>query len=380
MSTSSNQPSAATTALTREQKQMLYRDGYIVLKNAVSEEQADAARTRINEAKQGEYVGGDKDILDLINASSITPILNEAMGEFDPPIACQVGVLPVTKPGDRFTNLGYQDKDLPYYGAGTHMDGSITIAAPQEVQEGTPEEIYARHFASGPKGDLGRSPEVMGHNMVPMFEDPEMTLGLGSFTAFVFICLNDQTVEGRGQTAVLRGAHHAMEKFFRMQYETNGRLGPEGPEWPRLNYDCPNRCGMVYVPQSVQDQFIDETSESTPDGKKWPRPTQVLMDKGDACITLYHIPHSGTRNEDGTESRKNMIFRIRNKKRQPKVMVNGISDHPDRGQRGEWLEFEEGNDPWERSKYAMCNMWNEWEGMQAVVAEQQAIEREASSR
>ncbi len=380
MSTSSNQPSAATTALTREQKQMLYRDGYIVLKNAVSEEQADAARTRINEAKQGEYVGGDKDILDLINASSITPILNEAMGEFDPPIACQVGVLPVTKPGDRFTNLGYQDKDLPYYGAGTHMDGSITIAAPQEVQEGTPEEIYARHFASGPKGDLGRSPEVMGHNMVPMFEDPEMTLGLGSFTAFVFICLNDQTVEGRGQTAVLRGAHHAMEKFFRMQYETNGRLGPEGPEWPRLNYDCPNRCGMVYVPQSVQDQFIDETSESTPDGKKWPRPTQVLMDKGDACITLYHIPHSGTRNEDGTESRKNMIFRIRNKKRQPKVMVNGISDHPDRGQRGEWLEFEEGNDPWERSKLAMCNMWDEWEGMQAVVAEQQAIEREASSR
>jgi len=380
MSTSSHPSGAAATSLSPEQKRMLYRDGYIVLKHAVSEEQADAACTRINEAKQGEYVGSDKAILDLINASSITPILNEAMGKFDPPIACQVGILPVTKPGDRFTNLGYQDKDLPYYGAGTHMDGSITIAAPQEVQEGTPEEIYARHFASGPKGDLGRSPEVMGHNMVPMFEDPEMTLGLGSFTAFVFICLNDQTVEGRGQTAVLRGAHHAMEKFFRMQYETNGRLGPEGPEWPRLNYDCPNRCGMVYVPQSVQDQFIDETSDSTPDGKKWPRPTQVLMDKGDACITLYHIPHSGTRNEHGTESRKNMIFRIRNKKRQPNVMVNGISDHPDRGQRGEWLEFESGNNPWERSKYAMCNMWDEWEGMQEVVAEQRAMEREDSSR
>ena len=357
---------------------MLYHDGYIVLKNAVSEEQADAALTRISEAKKGEHIGGEKVILDLINASSITPILNEVMGEFDPPIACQVGVIPVTKPGDRFTNLGYRDKDLPYYGAGTHMDGSITIAAPQEVQEGTPEEIYARHFASGPKGDLGRSPEVMGHNMVPMFEDPAMTLGLGSFTAFAFICLNDQTVEGRGQTAVLRGAHHAMEKFFRMQYETNGHLGPEGPEWPRLNYDCPNRCGMIYVPQSVQDQFIDETSESTPDGKKWPRPTQVLMDKGDACITLYHIPHSGTRNEHGTEPRKNMIFRIRNKNRQPNVMVNGISDHPDRGQRGEWLEFEEGNDPWERSKYAMCNMWDEWQGMQEVVAEQRALEEDAS--
>ena len=378
MSKSSSQPRAATTVLTLEQKRMLYHDGYIVLKNAVSEEQADAALTRISEAKKGEHIGGEKVILDLINASSITPILNEVMGEFDPPIACQVGVIPVTKPGDRFTNLGYRDKDLPYYGAGTHMDGSITIAAPQAVQEGTPEEIYARHFATGPKGDLGRSPEVMGHNMVPMFEDPAMTLGLGSFTAFAFICLNDQTGEGRGQTAVLRGAHHAMEKFFRMQYETNGHLGPEGPEWPRLNYDCPNRCGMIYVPQSVQDQFIDETSESTPDGKKWPRPTQVLMDKGDACITLYHIPHSGTRNEHGTEPRKNMIFRIRNKNRQPNVMVNGISDHPDRGQRGEWLEFEEGNDPWERSKYAMCNMWDEWQGMQEVVAEQRALEEDAS--
>ena len=31
---------------------------------------------------------------------------------------------------------------------------------------------------------------------------------------------------------------------------------------------------------------------------------------------------------------------------------------------GEWLEFEEGNDPWERSKRAMCNMWDEWEGME----------------
>ena len=43
----------------------------------------------------------------------------------------------------------------------------------------------------------------MGHNMVPLFEDPDMTLGLGSFTAFVIIPLNDQTREGCGQTAVL---------------------------------------------------------------------------------------------------------------------------------------------------------------------------------
>jgi hypothetical protein len=180
--------------------------------------------------------------------------------------------------------------------------------------------------------------------------------------------------EGRGQTALLRGAHHAAEKFFRWQYETNGKLGPEGPGWPRLNHEAPNRCGLVYLPEAVRDQFLDETSESTPDGKKWPRPTQILMDAGDACITMYHIPHSGTRNELGTESRKNMIFRIRNKKRQPDNVHNGITDHPDRGTAGAWLEYEEGNNPWERSKYAMCNMWDEWEGMREVVAEEKLKE------
>jgi hypothetical protein len=80
------------------------------------------------------------------------------------------------------------------------------------------------------------------------------------------------------------------------------------------------------------------------------------MDAGDACITMYHIPHSGTRNELGTESRKNMIFRIRNKHRQPDKVVTGVSDHPDRGMFGEWLEYEQDNDPWQRSKHALTHM------------------------
>lgn len=96
---------------------------------------------------------------DLVNASSITPILNEVMGEFDPPSTCQVGILKRTAPGDHFNNLGYRDRDMPHYGATIHMDGNITVAAPQEVQDGDPNEIYLRHFASGPKGDIGRSPK-----------------------------------------------------------------------------------------------------------------------------------------------------------------------------------------------------------------------------
>lgn len=365
---------SSTRLLTLEEKRSLYRDGYIIVRNAVSPELVEAALGRIRDAEKGENLATAREMTDLVNASSITPILNEAMGKFDPPIAAQVGVLKKRKPGDHFNNIGYRDRDMPYYGAETHMDGSITINAPQEVQDGTPEEIYLRYFASGPKGDLGRSPEVMGHNMGPMFQDPEMTLGLGSFTAFAFVCLNDQMVKGCGQTAVLKGAHHAVEKFFRMQRDTNNHLGPEGPEWPRIDYSSPNRSGLVYLPEAIRDQFIDETSKSTPDGRKWPKPTQVLMKAGDACITVYNIPHSGTRNENGTESRKNIIFRIRNKSRQPNVKVSGVTDHPDRGWTGNWLEFEEGNNPWERSKHAMCNMWDEWEGMSDVVAEEQAKE------
>jgi hypothetical protein len=95
------------------------------------------------------------------------------------------------------------------------------------------------------------------------------------------------------------------------------------------------------------------------------------MEPGDAAITIFQMPHTGTRNEFGTESRKNMIFRIRNKHRQPDKVVTGVSDHPDRGMFGEWLEYEQDNDPWQRSKHALTHMWEEWGGMREIVAAEQ---------
>ena len=62
------------------------------------------------------------------------------------------------------------------------------------------------------------------------------------------------------------------------------------------------------------------------------------MEEGDACITTFHMPHTGTRNQHGTESRKNIIFRIRAKLHNPHVVVTGGSDHLDRGNWGEWLD------------------------------------------
>ena len=96
-------------------------------------------------------------------------------------------------------------------------------------------------------------------------------------------------MEGRGQTAVLPGAHHAIERFFRMQRDSSsGVFGPGGEGWcgkspsainpnaagftdrwgslcrPRLDFECPNRCGLIYLPESVREQFLDADSESTP--------------------------------------------------------------------------------------------------------------------
>ena len=209
--------------LSLEQKQFLYSNGYIVIKNAVSDDLVSSALSRIKSAKKGENLSVEKSMTDLVNASSITPVLNEVMGQFDPPQAAQIGVLKKRQPGDHYNNLGYKDKDMPYYGTELHMDGNITIATPQTIQQGAAEQIYNRYIRSGPKGDLGRSAEVMGHNYTPLFQDPQMTLGLGSFTAFVFVCLNDQSKPGCGQTSLLPGAHHLTEKFFQRR-EAGGRV------------------------------------------------------------------------------------------------------------------------------------------------------------
>ena len=361
------------TALSLEQKRQLFHDGYIVIKNAVSQDLVDAGRARIAAAKKGESLFAAEELTNLVNKSTVTPILNDAMGQFDPPSMVHVGVTKQSAPADHFTPLGYKEKDLPYFGHGMHAEGLFTVAPPQERASGTKEEIYNRMISSGPRGNIGRTADVIGSNTDPLFQDPDMTLSVGSFTAFCIVALNDQMADGVGQTAVVPGGHRVLEAFYRWQHETSGKVGPEGPGWPRFDYNAPNGAGHVYLPDAVQEKLMamdPEAPECTPDGRAWPRPTPIKMEPGDCAITIFQMPHTGTRNEFGTESRKNMIFRIRNKSRQPDKVVTGVSDHPDRGMMGEWLDYESGNDPWSRSKQALTHMWEEWEGMQKVVAQE----------
>jgi hypothetical protein len=96
------------------------------------------------------------------------------------------------------------------------------------------------------------------------------------------------------------------------------------------------------------------------------------MKPGDATIAMYHIPHGGSRNENGNSARKSPIFALVNGKRHPHHRVVGNSDHPDRLWDGGFIDFPDGNAQYERSKFALLNMYHEWEGMQEIVADERA--------
>ena len=154
---------------------------------------------------------------------------------------------------------------------------------------------------------------------------------------------------------------------------------------------------MNYLPKAILEEFTNEEKygplESTSDGRKWPRTQQMLMEEGDVCITVYHMPHTGTQNYHGTESRKNIIFRIRAKAHNPLVIPTGVTDHPDRGQTGSFLDptkpyhpyenpidfeyLKSGKMKWfdqyERSKYLLCHPWEVWPGMKDIIAKNRGL-------
>ena len=182
-----------------------------------------------------------------------------------------------------------------------------------------------RHFG---KGDATE----MGANKTPFFQDPACTLALGSFTAFVGVALNDQTEFGRGNLCLLRGAHEEVEAFFRMQSAAGGKIGPEGPGWPRLTPRKDGGVALTPMPQSIRDKFTDGAQVT--DGIVWPEPTPILLDEGDAVIALHACPHGGSIN-NGADPRINIYFRLRHE-RPGGAAVLGDSDHPDRGWEGEF--------------------------------------------
>ena len=359
------------TELSLEQKRSFYRNGFIVLKNLVPKELTSEAKRLVYSVagRKGGFYGHYREVsennalTDLVNKSALGDVLRNTMGPFDRPSRGFAAILFPTPKVTADSPYGVPYNEIPNYGWSPHLDGLWAGRVPQ-----TPAEVDDWNFPKTEQFGKADATEL-GANHTPLFQDPEMTLSIGSFTAFVGVALNDQTKFGRGNLGLLKGAHHAVQKFFQRQRDSGGVVGPGGEGWPRLQVHGNSRVGLNYLPEEIRDQFEDD-AEHTPDGSMWLKPTPVLMNEGDAVIVLHAVPHSSSRN-DGTEPRMNIYFRIR-RERPGGAKVLGDSDHPDRGWDGEFLDYEEGYNPWKVAIEKLCDHWSEWDGMQDVVEQERA--------
>jgi hypothetical protein len=350
--------------LSDEQKQALFRDGYIVIKNAVPAEVSQRARDLIGQALPADQrrllvpaeLATHADVLSLFNDSCLSEIMRTEMGPYPDVVSCQVAVTPP------FDTLG----GTP----GSHVDGSWSGKIPGHASEidltsGRPKDA-ARYF--GPNDDR------RGANDGQLWQDPERTISLGSYTALVGVALNDQTVPGNGQLGVLRGMHEEVEAAFRMQRDAGGVIGPEGPGWPRIKATRDGGTYLNGLPESVRRKAEAIASETTAtDGWPWPELTPVLLRAGDGVIALHSCPHTPTPNF-GPNARMNVYFRIRrlrqgNPHEGSRRLGHGVSDHLDRGYYGQFLDYPSDYNPWQTSVDKLCNHWSEWDGMQQVVGQ-----------
>ena len=339
--------------LTSDEKQTLYDDGFIVLRDVVPESLTFEARRTIHmfAGKNGirrsyHDISTSSALPDLVNQSILGDILRNTMGPYDPP---ERGFAAILYPNEK--------SDTPNYGWHPHLDGLWSGRLPATADEiDDLNSPRTEHFGAG-------DATVMGGNMTPLFQNPECTLSLGSFTAFVGIALNDQTRFGRGNLCLLKGVHEDVEAFFRLQRDSGGVVGPEGEGWPRLTQQANGGVSMTPLPYPIRDLALRDATEYK--GYEFINPSPILLDVGDVVIALHACPHGGSRNE-WSDPRMNVYFRIR-RHRPGGVKVLGDSDHPDREWLGGFHEYPIGYNPWNVAIEKLCDHWSEWDGMQETV-------------
>lgn len=351
------------TTLTEKEQQQFFRDGFIVIKNAVPIEISQKARDVItatlpkNERRllAPPELATHESVLSLFNDTDLTKIMRNLMGPFPDVISSQVAVTPP------FDTLGGRPSP--------HVDGSWSGAIPSRADEIEPRRgrpiDAAKYF--------GENDERRGTNDGQLWQDPDKTIALGSYTALVGVALNDQRQPGNGQLAVLKGMHEEVEAAFRMQRDSGAGIGPEGRGWPRIKTAPDGRPYLNGLPETVHEKAKQGAKTATPiDGWPWPGLTPVLLDQGDAVIAMHSCPHTATPNP-GPNARMNVYFRIRRlREGSPhegsRRLGHGVSDHLDRGYYGQFLEYPASYDPWQTSVDKLCDHWSEWDGMHKIVA------------
>ena len=341
--------------LSDQERAVLKRDGFVVLKNAVPPDVRNRAKAIIN-VEPTRIVHGDNPAINgLYNDSVLRDVMLEAMGPHTAPINAQVAV---TMPN--YSDAVVRRKANPAYRPGAHVDGGWAGLCPVKRSE-----ILAAGQTLETWGSDG-DPHSMGPaGGAPLWQDRERTLAIGSYTALVGVCLNDQRKPGKGQFSVRRSAHEAVEAFFRRQRDQGGPLGGGGPDWPRLQAMGEDDAFAGIMPRAMVETYPDTRFES--DDWPWPELTPVLMEEGDAVIALHSLPHTATPNMS-EDPRMNVFFRIRRRRPENPHEGNkrigwGVSDHPDRALNGAFLDYPDDYDPFKTSIDKLCDHWSEWDGM-----------------
>ena len=348
--------------LSDEQKRQFLSDGYIVIRNAVPLEICQKARELIIASlPKDEHrllvpaaLATHEDVLALLRNTCLAQVMRNVMGPFPDVISSQVAVLPA------FDNVGA--RPVP------HVDGSWSGIIPDnadEIDMATGRPVDAIKY-------FGENDERIGVNDGLLWQDQDRMISLGSYTALVGVALNNQLKPGNGQFSVLRGMHEVVESAFRMQLDSGGVIGPEGPGWPRIRISEQGQPGLNGLPDSVRE-IVDRTAKDADpiDGWPWPELTPVLLDQGDAVIALHSCPHTSTPNL-GPDPRMNVYFRLRRLREEnphegTRRLGHGVSDHLDRGYFGQFLEYPSNYNPWQTSIEKLCDHWSEWNGMKELL-------------
>ncbi len=354
-------------SLDEQEKRRFFEDGFVVVRNAVPPEVFEAARGRIVAALPKDErrllvpaeLATHPDILGLLRNGCVADLLRREMGPFPDVVSCQVAVTPP------FDQLGGEP--------GTHVDGGWNGPLPDSADDIDPLTHRPKH----PAPYFGDNDDRRGSNDGQLWIDPDRRISTGSYTALVGVCLNDQLVPGNGQFAVVKGVHEDVEAVFRRQRDSGGVIGPEGLDWPRVKIDRNGRPYMNGLPDSIRT-LARERAHGVEATAQWPWPelTPVLLAAGDVVIALHSCPHTPTPNL-GPNPRMNVYFRIRrlregNPHEGSRRVAHGVSDHPDRGYFGQFLDYPDDYDPWQTSIDKLCDHWSEWDGFQALVAAERA--------
>ena len=345
-----------STSLTDRQRRDFVRDGFVIVRGAVDPELVVRARDRILAAMPPTErrllapaeLATHPEITGLFRESRVAALLRREMGPFPEVVSCQIAVTPA------FDRLG--GKPAP------HVDGSWSGPIPTRAEDIEPERGRPRDAARW----FGEDDELRGTNDGLLWQDPDRRISLGSYTALVGIALNDQLEPGNGQFAVLKGMHEEVEAAFRMQRDSGGVIGQEGPGWPRIRIDEAGRPVLNGLPATVRAKARKAAAVAPPiDGWPWPGLTPVLLGAGDAVIALHSCPHTATPNH-GPDPRMNVYFRIRrlregNPHEGSRRVGHGVSDHPDRGYYGQFLDYPDSYDAWTTSIDKLCDHWSEWD-------------------